>query len=59
MGAAASAVLSVAETPPPFQDFTKDGEMVLKLKKLSSKTLSSLPAFLYFSGVHTLVLDGE
>jgi hypothetical protein len=61
MGAAASTVFSAAlDAPlPPFADFTSEGRLLLAHKKLTAHTLSSLPAFVYFSGVHTLVLDGE
>lgn len=57
MGAAASAVLAAAvESPPPFSEYTHEGRLLLEHKKLSSHTLSSIAAYIYFSGVHTLVL---
>ena len=60
MGAAASTVFSAAlHSPPPFADFVSEGQLLLAHMKLPPHTLAALPAFVYFSGVHTLVLDGE
>lgn len=57
---AASTVLTVvnASPPPPFEHHTSDGRLELQRKKLSSHSLSCLADFVYFSNVHTLVLDG-
>jgi hypothetical protein len=59
MGAAASTVFAAAvETPPPFDEHTHEGRLLLEHKKLSAQTLNSVAAYIYFSGVHTLVLAG-
>jgi hypothetical protein len=59
MGAAASTVFAAAvESPPPFDEHMHEGRLLLEHKKLSAQTLNSVAAYIYFSGVHTLVLAG-
>ena len=62
MGAAATTVFSAAvDTPPPFANFSDPadaGRLLLRHQTLSQKTLRSLPPYIYFRGVHTLVLEG-